>query len=113
METRSKTTRDQALSEAVLPPAEFPARIGETTPESGDLGDIGAAGIVGDSRPSSTRPLTGVISPHLSVHEADVDGSPLLQRADLAPTVASLNFRPPLHSLGSRELKPIGVGPFL
>ena len=47
METRSKTTRDQALSEAVLPPAEFPARIGETTPESGDLGDIGAAGIVG------------------------------------------------------------------
>jgi len=45
METRSKATRDQALSEAVLPPAEFPTRIGETTPESGDLGDIGAAGI--------------------------------------------------------------------
>jgi len=38
METRSKATRDQALSEAVFPPAEFPARIGESTPESGDLG---------------------------------------------------------------------------
>ena len=97
METRSKATRDQALSEAVSPPAEFPARIGEATPESGDLGDIGAAGIVGDSRPSSTRPPpTGVISPHLSVHEADVDGPPLLQRADLAPISNSTNLRP-LH----------------
>ena len=96
METRSKATRDQALSEAVFPPAEFSARIGEATPESGDLGDIGAAGIVGDSRPSSIRPPpTGVISPHLSVHEADVDGPPLLQRADLAPINTSINLRPP------------------
>ena len=95
METRSKATRNRALSEAVLPQAEFPDRIGETTPESGDLGDIGAAGIVGDSRPSSTRPPTGVTSPHLSVHEADVDGPPLLQRADLAP-ITSRNLRP-LH----------------
>jgi len=99
METRSKATRDQALSEAVIPPAEFPARIGETTPASGDLGDIGAAGIVGDSRPSSTSPLTRVISPHMSVHEADVtgvDGPPLLQRADLAPTIdPSRNLSPP------------------
>jgi len=96
METRSKATRDLALSEAVLPRAEFPARIGEATPESGDLGDIGAAGIVGDSRPSSIRPPpTGVISPHLSVHEADVDGPPLLQRADLAPINTSINLRPP------------------
>jgi len=96
METRSKATRDQALSEAVIPPAEFPARIGETTPESGDLGDIGAAGILGDSRPSSTRPPTEVISPHMSVHEADVDGPPLLQRADLAPIItAARNLRPP------------------
>ena len=96
METRSKATRDQALSEAVIPPAEFPAPIGEATPESGDLGDIGAAGIVGDSRPSSTSTPTRVISPHMSVHEADVDGPPLLQRADLAPRVdPSLNLRPP------------------
>jgi len=97
METRSKATRDQALSEVVLPPAEFPARIGETTPESGDLGDIGAAGIVGDSRSSSTSPLTGVISPHMSVHEADVtgvDGPPLLQRADLAPTIDPSHQQP-------------------
>jgi len=97
METRSKATRDLALSEAVSPPAEFLALIGEATPESGALGDIGAAGIVGDSRPSSTRPpATGVISPHLSVHEADVDGSPLLQRADLAPIVTSIDPCP-LH----------------
>ena len=95
METRSKATRDQALSEAVLPPAEFPARIGEATPESGDLGDIGAAGIVGDSRPSSTRPPTEVVSPHMSVHEADVDGPPLLQRADQALIATSINPRPP------------------
>ena len=97
METQSKYRRDQALSEGVIPPAEFPARMGESTPESGDLGDIGAAGIVGDSRPSSTRPLTGVISPHMSVHEADVtgvDGPPPLQRADLAPTNSNLR---PLH----------------
>jgi len=95
METRSKATRDLALSEAVLPPAEFPARIGESTPESGDLWDMGAAGIVGDSRPSSTRPPpTGVISPHLSVHEADVDGPPLLQRAEQAPITTSINPRP-------------------
>ena len=96
METRSKSTRDLALSEAVLPPAEFPARIGEATPESGDLGDIGAAGIVGDSRPSSTRPPTGVISPHLSIHEADVDGPPLLQRADLAP-ISTSKISAPIH----------------
>jgi len=35
METRSKAIRDQALSEAVIPPAELQARIGEATPESG------------------------------------------------------------------------------
>ena len=93
--------RDQALSEGVIPPAEFPARVGESTPESGDLGDIGAAGIVGDSRPSSTRPPTEVVSPHMSIHEADVDGPPLLQRADLAPIATSINPCPPTHvSLG-------------
>ena len=97
METRSKATRDLALAEDVIPSAEFPARMGKSTPESGDPGDIGAAGIVGDSRPSSTRPPpTGVISPHLSIHEADVDGPPLLQRADLAP-INSTNPRPPTH----------------
>jgi len=88
--------RDQALSEGVIPPAEFPARIGESTPESGDLGDIRAAGIVGDSCPSSTRPPTEVVSPHLSIHEADVDGPPLLQRADLVPIINASNLRP-LH----------------
>jgi len=41
METRSKHTRDLALSEDVIPPAEFPARMGESTPESGYLGNIG------------------------------------------------------------------------
>jgi len=51
METRRKATRDLALSEDVIPPAEFPARIGESTPESGDLGDMGAAGIVGTVAP--------------------------------------------------------------
>ena len=96
METRSKAIRDQALSEAVIPPAEFPARIVEATPESGDLGDIGAAGIVGDSRPSSASTPTRVISPHMLVHEADVDGPPLLQRADVTPRYdPSLNLRPP------------------
>jgi len=96
METRSKATRDLALSEDVIPPAEFPARIGESTPESGDLGDIGAAGIVGDSRSSSTRPPTEVVSPHMSIHEADIDGPPLLQRANLAPIASSINPCP-LH----------------
>jgi len=96
METRRKYRRDQALSEGVIPPAEFPARMGESTPESGDLGDIGAAGIVGDSHPSSTRPPTEVVSPHMSVHEADIDGPPLLQRADQAPITTSINPRP-LH----------------
>ena len=106
METRSKATRDLALSEDVIPPAEFPARIGESTPESEHLGDIVVAGIVGDSRPSSTRPPTEVVSPHMSVHEADVDGPPLLQRADITlrydpslnlrpPTLDPFNFRPP------------------
>jgi len=95
METRSKATRDLALSEDVIPPAEFPAWIGESTPESGDLGDIGAAGIVGDSRPSSTRPPTEVVSPHMSVHEVDIDGPPLLQRADQVPIMNPLNLRPP------------------
>ena len=81
METRSKTTRDLALSER----RHTLSRMGESTPESGDLGDIGAAGIVGDSRTSSTRPPTEVVSPHMSVHEADIDGPPLLQLADQAP----------------------------
>jgi len=100
METQSKYRRDQALSEGVILPAEFPARMGESTPESGDLGDIGAAGIVGDSRPSSTRPPTEVVSPHMSVHEADIDGPPLLQRADLAPIMNPLNLRPPTMLTG-------------
>ena len=105
METRSKATRDLALSEDVIPPAEFPARIGESTPEPGDLGDIGAAGIVGDSRPSSTRPPTEVVSPHMSVHEADVDVPPLLQRADLAPIATSINPRP-LHLISLNWTRP-------
>ena len=97
METRSKATRDLALSDDVNPSAEFPARMGESTPASGDLGYIGAAGIVGDSRPSSTRPPTEVVSPHMSIHEGDVDGPPLLQRADLAP-ISSSSINPcPLH----------------
>jgi len=95
METRSKATRDLALSDDVNPSAEFPARTGESTPASGDLGYIGAAGIVGDSRPSSTRPPTEVMSPHMSIHEGDIDGSPLLQRADLAPITSYLNPCPP------------------
>ena len=96
METRSKATRDLALSDDVNPSAEFPARTGESTPASEDLGYIGAAGIVGDSRPSSTRPPTEVMSPHMSIHEADIDGPPLLQRADLAPiTSSSINPCPP------------------
>ena len=96
METRSKATRDLALSDDVNPSAEFPARMGESTPASGDLGYIGAAGIVGDSRPSSTRPPTEVVSSHMSIHEGDIDGPPLLQRADLAPiTSSSLNPCPP------------------
>ena len=96
METRSKATRDLALSEDDIPSAEFPARRGESTPASGDLGYIGAAGIVGDSRPSSTRPPTEVVSPHMSIHEADIDGPPLLQRADLAPiTTSAMNPCPP------------------
>jgi len=95
METRSKATRDLALSDDVIPSAEFPARMGESTPASGDLGYIGAAGIVGDSRPSSTRPPTEVVSPHMSIHEADIDGPPLLQRADLAPITSSINPCPP------------------
>jgi len=95
METRSKATRDLALSDDVIPSAEFPARMGESTPASGDLGHIGAAGIVGDSRPSSTRPPTEVISPHMSIHEADIDGPPLLQRADQAPITSSMNPCPP------------------
>jgi len=65
--------------------------MGEGTPASGDLGYIGAAGIVGDSRPSSTRPPTEVMSPHMSIHVGDVDGPPLLQRADLDPITAHLN----------------------
>jgi len=97
METRSKATRDLALSEdVVIPSAEFPTRMGESTPESGDLGDIGAAGIVGDSRPSSTRPPTEVVSPHMSIHEADTDVPPLLQRADLAQIGTPINPCP-LH----------------
>ena len=95
METRSKATRDLALSDDVNPSAESPARMGESTPASGHLGYIGAAGIVGDSRPSSTRPPTEVVSPHMSIHEGDVDGPPLLQRADLAPITSYLNPRPP------------------
>jgi len=89
METRSKATRDLALSDYVNPSAEFPARMGEGTPASGDLGYLGAAGIVGDSRPFSTRPPTEVVSPHMSIHEGDIDGPPLLQRADLAPIITS------------------------
>ena len=96
METRSKATRDLALSDDVIPSAEFPARMGESTPASGDLRYIGAAGIVGDSRPSSTRPPTEVVSPHMSIHEGDIDGPPLLQRADLAPITSTLNPCP-LH----------------
>jgi len=96
MEIRSKATRDLALSDDVIPSAEFLARMGESTPASGDLGYIGAAGIVGDSRPSSTRPPTEIVSPHMSIHEADIDGPPLLQRADLAPVTSSLNPAP-LH----------------
>jgi len=34
----------------------------------------------------------------LSVHEADVDGPPLLQRADLAPIAASTNLPPPTYA---------------
>jgi len=101
METRSKATRDLALSEDVIPSAEFPARMGESTPESGDLGDLGAAGIVGDSRPSSTRPPTEVVLPHMSVHEADIDGPPLLQRADQAPMASSINPCPPTIAISS------------
>jgi len=97
METRSKATRDLALSDDVIPSAEFPARMGESTPASGDLGHIGAAGIVGDSRPSSTRPPTEVMSPDMSIHAADVDGPPLLQRADLAPVTSAMNPCPPLQ----------------
>ena len=89
METRSKATRDLALSDYVNPSAEFPARMREGTSASGDLGYIGAAGIVGDSRPSSTRPPTEIVSPHMSIHEGDMDGPPLLQRADLATTITS------------------------
>ena len=99
METRSKATRDLALSEDVIPSAEFPAQMGESTPESGDLGDIEAAGIVGDSRPSSTRSPTEVVSPHMSIHEADIDGPPLLQRADLAPIASSINPCPLQYTL--------------
>ena len=95
METRSKATRDLALSDDVIPSAEFPARMGESTPASGDLGYIGAAGIVGDSHPSSTRPPTEVVSPHMSIHEGDVDGPPLLQSADLAPITSHRNPCPP------------------
>jgi len=95
METRSKATRDLALAEDVIPSAEFPARMGKSTPESGDPGDIGAAGIVGDSRPSSTRPRTEVVWPHMSVHEADIDGPPLLQRAEQAQIASSINPCPP------------------
>jgi len=97
METRSKVTRDLALSDDVIPSAEFPARMDESTPASGDLGYIGAAGIVGDSRPSSTRPPTEVMSPHMSIHEADIDGPPPLQRADLAPITSSSMNPCPLH----------------
>ena len=88
---------DLALSDDVIPSAESPARTGESTPASGDLGYIGAAGIVGDSRPSSTRPPTEVMSPHMSIHEGDIDGPPPLQRVDLAPitTSSSLNPCPP------------------
>jgi len=35
------------------------------------------------------------VSPHLSIHEGDVDGPPLLQRADLEPITGHLNPRPP------------------
>ena len=95
METRSKATRDLALSDDVNPSAESPARMGESTPASGDLGYIGAAGIVGDSRPSSTGPPTEVISPHMSIHEGDVGGPPPLQRADLEPITGHLYPCPP------------------
>ena len=95
METRSKATRDLVLSDDVNPSAEFPARMGESTPVSGDLRYIGAAGIVGDSCPSSTRPPTEVISPHMSIHEGDVDGPPLLERADLAPITSLSEPLPP------------------
>ena len=103
METRSKATRDLALSDDVIPSAEFSARTGESTPASGDLGYIKAAGIVGDSRPSSTRPPTEIVSPHMSIHEGDIDGPPQLQRADLAPcTSSSLNPCPPTIKLMER-----------
>jgi len=97
METRSKATRDLALSEDVIPSAEFPARTGESTAASGDLGYIGAAGIVGDSRPSSTRPPTEVVSPHMSIHDADIDGPPLLQRADQVSITNTMNPCSPTH----------------
>jgi len=106
METRSKATRDLALSDDVNPSAEFPARTDESTPASGDLGYIGAAGFVGDSRPSSTRPPTEVMSPHMSIHEGDVDGPPLLQRADVAPITSYRNPCPPtLVYLSDSELE--------
>jgi len=35
------------------------------------------------------------MSPHMSIHEGDVDGPPLLQRADLEPITAHLNLCPP------------------
>jgi len=74
--------------------------MGESTPASGDLGYIGAAGIVRDSRPSSTRPPTEVVSPHMPIHEGDVDGPPLLQRADLAPITSYRNPCPPTQYIG-------------
>ena len=70
METRSKATRDLALSDDVIPSAEFPTRMGESTPASGDLGYIGAAGIVGtvappalDHQPRSYRPTCRYMRP--------------------------------------------------
>jgi len=51
METLSKATRDLALSDDVNPSAEFPAQMGESTPASGDLGYMGAAGIAGTVAP--------------------------------------------------------------
>jgi len=38
------------------------------------------------------------VSPHLSIHEGDVDGPPLLQRADLEPITGHLYPRPPTHA---------------
>jgi len=116
METRSKATRDLALSDDVIPSAEFPARMGESTPASGDLGHIGAAGIVGDSRPSSTRPPTEMVSPHMSIHEADIDGPPPSQRADLAPITSTMNPCPPriyTHSNFMNFFSAICSGKFL